>query len=372
MRIRHRNDVLRPAGHLHGERLVARERLEAREQPVLALLLHLHELGVAERRALHVGRVRVDPQSLEQLAQRDAALARDAVGVAVVGEVHGIAERVHREAVHFHGDVVRPVGVDVGVGEAFHDDVILRDLRCLRGGVRRLLGSVREGQVLHVHVGSLLRVELVCELVPLELKAHLHAVLGGLHLNRLARLVGREEGDVVEQGVLVAVGIALVGTRVEGLHVRVVVVALAALCDLGHLEASALGQHGGVGERRGHLHGIVFVGEGRLVVLGVGLRLVFGLRRRIGLGRARVVGWTRGRLFPERTRLLRRGRGGRQLLGAKVARVGGRGRRGVCGRGLASVRGAFGLRPLGLSLPHLRVRDDGASRRDAHLLGDSV
>ena len=226
LRIRDIDYVLRPVVQLDGQRLVAGERLEARELPVALDLLHSHKLGITEGDLLHVGHVHVDLQDLEQLGKQDLALAGDAVGEAVIREVDRVAERVHGEAVDRHLDEV------VALGGRVH-------------GLDRNL-ALGLGQVRNLDLGGLLGTKLVDQLVVLELEAHLDGSLGGLHLGLVAVLVGRHKGHVVQKGVVVVVGVVAVDGSVHSVDIRT------GIADRIDDKRNARRKHGGIGKLGGH------------------------------------------------------------------------------------------------------------------------
>ena len=209
----------------HRECFLAREGQKAREEPVAALLRDCKIVSIGEGNVLHGGDIHVDAEYLEEEAERDALLALHAEGVAVVGEVHGVANRVHGEAVRLDLEGVLAGGGDLGGRELLHHHVARGDGGRVGRGVGGLLDLGLERQVRDVDLGRAVGLEALGDLLALELDAHAHGALGRLQLDDGAVLLGLDEGDVVEERVVLGVLPRLVGdVLVQGVHVGVVVV----------------------------------------------------------------------------------------------------------------------------------------------------
>ena len=274
--VRDVDDVLRAVLEGDGERLVRVERLEADELPVVAGLLDLDEGLIGELDVGHVGDVDVDAQDGEELTQENVTLACDAVGVAVVGEVDGVGERVDTEVLDHHGG-----GVTVHLGVNRRDGDVGRGYVVGAGRGAGLFDNVsRQRKVRHRNVAGVLCSEAFRDLAALELEVHGYGTLGGLDLDQATVLVSGEEGDIVEKRVLIVIGSLAVGRIVEGVHVGIVVVGRGLWRDRGHDQVDALGQGRGIGEGGRHLDGGILKGEGLLSVALLrldGVSLLLGL-----------------------------------------------------------------------------------------------
>ena len=150
--------------------------------------------------------------------------------------------------------------------------------------------------MLHLDVVGALGVDAVSQLVLLEAHLDIDRASRRLRLDPLpvdgvvlVVSLGDHERDVVEQGIVVGVLLALLGTLVESVHVGLVVVISACARDGSHHDLGTSRDGCRVGELGRHGHRAVVVGEGRLVI-GLGLGGVLGIifrrfgSRRIGSG----------------------------------------------------------------------------------------
>ena len=262
--VRDLDHVLVPVGHGDGQRLGGVERLQARDLPVVTLLLKGQQVVVGEVDRGDVGHVHGDVEDAQDLAEHDGAVALKLEGVTVVGEVNGVAEGEHGEAVGANLESVQAGGV--GAHRLDHH-VVRGDVGGLVGGC--LLGGVDQRQVVDLNVSGAAGLQAVAQLALTEGELHRNGALLGLQLHGLAGCrINPQEGHVVQEGVLIVVGVLTCNAIVQGLHVRIIVIVGAALVDGGHGEDRVVRNRRGLVQRGGHAHVVVLV---HVLGLGVGL-----------------------------------------------------------------------------------------------------
>ena len=143
---------------------------------------------------------------------------------------------------------------------------------------------------------GLLRADSLAQLILLELDLDVHGSLDGLDLDGFAILVGHEERDVVEKGVVSGVGRFFSSALVECFHVGAVVVLRAVLGDGGYHQICSVGYRVGLGYFGCDLNRVVliYIGSlfgrllscsGRCGILLLGYDDLFGDRRVLIRGR---------------------------------------------------------------------------------------
>ena len=142
---------------------------------------------------------------------------------------------------------------------AFDGNVRRINGRCIRSRIEAVARLFLQRQMRHSHIRSLFRIQLLTQLLLLELELDLHGATRGLDLDDLSVGILREEGDVIEQGVLGGVGVLLASVLVQGFHIGVVVVTSDRGGNGRHLELGVIGDCICRLERSGNLDRAVLV-----------------------------------------------------------------------------------------------------------------
>ena len=284
MRIRHRNNILRPIIHGDSQRLSSIERLQAGQEPVgravCVLLCNGDEVIIGELDCSDIRGIRIDAKLAEELAQEDASLAVHAEAVAFVREVNRIVECKDREAIRFEFDYVLTC-VGINVFYVRNNNIVFCDLCCFDSSVYLCLFIIGKRQVLHVQLlevrcagdlpiidddtflflGCVLRFTLILsicssiiccavghicrrirrrqvrKLRPTEIEEYRNIIFLRLEFDlAVALCVRHQKSDVVEEGILCVISVGFL-VFVERTEVCIVGVAFHALVDLGYFQS---------------------------------------------------------------------------------------------------------------------------------------
>ncbi len=180
-------------------------------------------------------------------------------------------------------------------------DIFCTDIGSLSRRIRAFLHCFRQGQVFDLDIRIFFRIEAIGQLIFLEVHADLDCPFCRLYFYFLLRYIAVfifffhriDEGHIVQKGILVGVLFFCIrirrccGVVVQSVHVRIVVVIRAVLCNRGHAEFCIIRNRFCVIERRSYAYQIILIGifslrrvlAGFVDLLRCGEILVFLLRR---------------------------------------------------------------------------------------------